>query len=69
MLAKAVITLFAAWMMGLVTYVTVAVFSDVTLINGQVNAALGIVFGLPALVVGLIELRTRLWKAQQEKAP
>ena len=62
MLAKLVITLFAAWMMGLVTYVTLAVFSDITLIDGNVNTALGIVFGLPALVVGLIELRTKLWK-------
>jgi len=57
-----VVTFFTAWLMGLVTYVTVQVFQDPAQINAATNVALGTVYALPALVVGLLELRVQLFK-------
>lgn len=47
----------SAWMMALLTWVTHQVFSDISLITGTVATALGIVFGLPAIILTLIQWR------------
>jgi len=47
----------AGWMMGLLTWVTHQVFTDISLITGTVATALGIVFGLPAIILTLIQWR------------
>lgn len=60
MRVKLVLSFFAAWFMSIVSYATWASFADVTLINGHVVAALGVVYGLPALAASFLELRTKL---------
>ena len=60
MRAKLVLSFFAAWFMSIVSYATWATFSDVTQINGHVVAALSVVYGLPALAAGFLELRSKL---------
>jgi len=48
----------AIWSAGVVTYVVVQVFSDVTKITTPVAAALATVFGLPALAVAILKWRS-----------
>lgn len=49
--------LFIIWVCAIVTFVVYQVFDDVKLINAAVVSALGTVFGLPALAVGVIKWR------------
>lgn len=67
MRAKLVLSFFAAWFMGIVSYATWSVFSDLENIDGQVVAALTVVYGLPALAAGFLELRTKLVERQLAK--
>lgn len=54
---KVLSALFTIWVCVLVTYVVYQVFDDIKLINAAVVSALGTVFGLPALAVGVIKWR------------
>ena len=55
-------SLFGMTVVGFATYQT---FADVTLIDGHVVAALGVVYGLPTIVVGVWQWRVG-WQAKKE---
>jgi len=54
---KALSLVFVLWACWLVSYVVIQVFTDISKINAAVVSALGTVFGLPALAVGVIKWR------------
>lgn len=51
--------------MAVVGFATYQVFADVTKINASVASALGVVYGLPAIAVGVWQWRAG-WQAKKE---
>jgi hypothetical protein len=54
------------WAVGMITYVILAVFTDLNNINGHVTTALSIVVGLLATVIGFYNYQRRLDQKETE---
>ena len=56
---RIVTLLWAAWTVGVVTFVVYQVFIDITKITMPVATALASVFGLPAIAAGIMKWRNQ----------